>query len=230
MEKENKKSLSSPRVAVGDLPIFVSVGTVSEREEIRRSRTEAFRDDRPLFDNGTKAFTLIELLVVVLIIGILAAVALPQYRVAVGKARLAKIIPSVTAGKTALEMYYLANGSYPPDSNTTDFGFDLDLPDCTLGPGRAGTTGGIICPDGSYYDLLDYGVANAAGWSKPYQVGYMVWLTHSDHPDERRCLAVSANEVAKKICKSMGGTEISGETHTYFKQTAGSPITVYKLP
>ncbi len=176
-------------------------------------------------------FTLIELLVVVLIIGILAAIALPQYRVAVGKAQLAKIIPLVNAGKTALDMYYLANGSYPPDSNTTDFGFDIDMPNCTLGPGRAGTTGGIKCPDGSYYDLLDYGAFNSAGWYQPYQVGYMVWLEHSAHPNERRCLAVTANAVANKICKSMGGTQISGETHRYFKETTGNgAITVYKLP
>ena len=59
-----------------------------------------------------KAFTLIELLVVVLIIGILSAIALPQYQKAVEKARMTKAMIQVRALAEAQKEYYLANGSY----------------------------------------------------------------------------------------------------------------------
>lgn len=58
-------------------------------------------------------FTLIELLVVVLIIGILAAVALPQYQKAVLKSRQAQALVIVKSLQTYLVEYNLANGEFP---------------------------------------------------------------------------------------------------------------------
>lgn len=72
----------------------------------------------PLFNNG--GFTLIELLVVVLIIGILAAVAVPQYKKAVAKARTAEALAMLKSLVNAEEAYYLANGEYTSDISKLD--------------------------------------------------------------------------------------------------------------
>ena len=58
------------------------------------------------------AFTLIELLVVVLIIGILAAIALPQYEKAVKRSRGAQMITMTRSLADAANRYYLANNTY----------------------------------------------------------------------------------------------------------------------
>ena len=67
-------------------------------------------------------FTLIELLVVVLIIGILAAVAVPQYFKVLEKGRVAEVTSYVGDLKGAQERYCLRNASglYSADANTLD--------------------------------------------------------------------------------------------------------------
>ncbi len=71
-----------------------------------------------LFNNG--AFTLIELLVVVLIIGILAAVAVPQYQKAVERSKGAEAMSVLKAVYNASKAYYLSNGTWPTSFSQLD--------------------------------------------------------------------------------------------------------------
>ena len=89
-----------------------------------RSPGAAFHKMRQTADPGLKpssmtlcgerrgGFTLIELLVVVLIIGILSAIALPQYQKAVARSRAVEAIVSLRTLTTAQQEYYMANGGY----------------------------------------------------------------------------------------------------------------------
>ena len=69
-----------------------------------------------------RGFTLIELLVVVLIIGILAAVAVPQYQKTVERSRTVEALTLLKTVGQSVQAYYMANGEWPTsfDELSTD--------------------------------------------------------------------------------------------------------------
>lgn len=70
--------------------------------------------------NAQKGFTLIELMIVVAIIGILAAIAIPQYQTYIAKSQVTRAVAELGAVKTAVETC-LNDGQ--TDENACDLGF-----------------------------------------------------------------------------------------------------------
>ena len=154
--------------------------------------------------NNTKAFTLIELLVVVLIIGILAAVALPQYQQAVEKSRAAEAFSNISSFDKAVQVWKLANPSIGWRTFTGDaYGvgeLDIDIPTDWVQGTDAMISAEIpnikSCSKNFCYDISTYQV-------KAYRANsptYKYWIAY-DYANSYVCNARTSADL--KFCNSL---------------------------
>lgn len=139
-------------------------------------------------------FTLMELLVVVLLIGILSAVAFPQYQLVMDKIRFRQYTPVMTGLLRAQQAYFASNGTYTMDVDALDW----DIPHKSRG--SIGDHKTLTLPDGSWLRLM-----GSAAYLECYRAdcGYQYYLDYAS--GKQYCNALPSRTRNMKLCQSLSG-------------------------
>ena len=152
-----------------------------------------------------KGFTLLELLVVVLIVGILSAIALPQYKMIVAKSRVTEAVVAMKSLSDAQEVCYMTQGTYTGELDK----LDINISDIS-----------------NYYLYSCYEDKFASCVARPKKDGYpvleFVFLNHATKGGKHWCqtfdsdlLTTQGKARAVEICKTLGPLDTSMDATRY---------------
>ena len=149
--------------------------------------------------NKIQGFSLLELLVVILIIGILAAIALPQYQRATEKAKMAEAVIMLKAIAEAQQRYYMVHNKYLTCTQTDQLDIDFDgTTNCTYSFCKCKQTDNF-----AYMCDMAAGGDIAFAQRLPYYKYYM-YITQQN-PSKIRCNYTGTNpyqpsRIQKELC------------------------------
>lgn len=142
------------------------------------------------------------MLVVVLIIGILAAIAFPQYQKAVLKSRLSLVQITARNIHDALQSYYMANGKYPADL----LELDISFPGGSYGSNNTLSFKKYTC---TYFPIGGAPSVSPSVYCRVpvYWIGIRYMLRENGKSYVKYCTARNSSPIAQNLCLDLGGKD-----------------------